>query len=414
MNYDENSIHLWRLPDGKHINTIDISKFYHYSKGQQRPIIRISPDSQILLLKDGEQNDRDIFFWSIPDGKFLETHSRVNGKFYILDYDESINPKSLSILVNSPVPKSPISTLCGEILTIRSLSLNGGSIGLSFEVGIQMWRLPNQSLIQISSITWRYVRGKLSKDCTILAMLAPDVGRLNPEFISCRNFDFHENEIYLWRLPDGNYLKTLRGHDSRILAIALNNNILASSSDSNICLWSLPDGSYLKTLSGHINNVHTLEISPDGKILVSVDDQYETRLWSLPKGNHLKTLSPQKGRRYNMIPNFWWEHTTPNQSNPITQDTNFLVLNDSILNKLEGVIRVWNLPNDNANTPIHKFTQQDVAEIQLRTKDSNLENGIRNALRFTLTLIQLRQQFDIDIEDSSNDISFSEFDIEID
>ena len=47
-------------------------------------------------------------------------------------------------------------------------------------------------------------------------------------------------------------------------------------------------------------------------------------------------------------------------------------------------------------------------------KDSNLERSYFNVLKFTLFLIRLRQQFDIDIEDVSSDVQFSEFDIEID
>ncbi|MFN5565107.1 MAG: WD40 repeat domain-containing protein [Pseudanabaena sp.] len=42
--YDK-SIRLWRLPDGKHINTIDMSKYCHNGKGTQPKPIQISPDS---------------------------------------------------------------------------------------------------------------------------------------------------------------------------------------------------------------------------------------------------------------------------------------------------------------------------------------------------------------------------------
>ncbi len=63
---------------------------------------------------------------------------------------------------------------------------------------------------------------------------------------------------------------------------------------------------------------------------------------------------------------------------------------------------------------LNRFTPEDISEIESNITNANLKEGIRNALKFTLTLIRLRQQFDIDIEDVSSDIQFSEFDIEID
>ena len=63
--------------------------------------------------------------------------------------------------------------------------------------------------------------------------------------------------------------------------------------------------------------------------------------------------------------------------------------------------------------PISKFTNRDIAKITSKVKDPAIEESFRNTLKFILALIDLRQQFDIDIEDASNNIASSEFDIEI-
>ena len=63
---------------------------------------------------------------------------------------------------------------------------------------------------------------------------------------------------------------------------------------------------------------------------------------------------------------------------------------------------------------LNRLTPEDISEIESNITNANLKEGIRNALKFTLTLIRLRQQFDIDIEDVSSNVQFSEFDIEID
>jgi WD40 repeat protein len=116
-----------------------------------------------------------------------------------------------------------------------------------------------------------------------------------------------------------------------------------------LCLWSLPEGNLLKTISN--SSIRSVQISPDGNILVGTTD----------------------------------EHT----------------------------IKLWNLPHGNSNISISKFTNQDVAEISSKVNDPAIEESFRNILKFTLALIDLRQQFDIDIEDSSNDIPSGEYDIEI-
>ena len=67
-----------------------------------------------------------------------------------------------------------------------------------------------------------------------------------------------------------------------------------------------------------------------------------------------------------------------------------------------------------SSIPINKLSDQDIEAIELKLKDFELGKNVHNAIKFTLTLICLKQQFDIDIEDVSSDIQFSEFDIEID
>ncbi|PZU92362.1 MAG: hypothetical protein DCE90_18440 [Pseudanabaena sp.] len=79
--------------------------------------------------------------------------------------------------------------------------------------------------------------------------------------------------------------------------------------------------------------------------------------------------------------------------------------------KWESAVCLWNLSD--ISTPITKFTTQNISKIQ-KIRDSTMNRSVRNALEFTLALIRLRQQFDIDIEDSSSDVQFNEFDIEID
>jgi hypothetical protein len=76
-------------------------------------------------------------------------------------------------------------------------------------------------------------------------------------------------------------------------------------------------------------------------------------------------------------------------------------------------IELWKLPQIDQNSSISKFSNQEIAEISMNASKFHAEESLHSTLKFTVALAQLRQQFDIDIEDSSNDISSSEYDIEI-
>ncbi len=191
-----------------------------------------------------------------------------------------------------------------------------------------------------------------------------------------------DNTVRLWSLPDGNHLKTLSGHKDRItsLVISPDNRILASISyDRTVRLWSLPDGNHLKTLTGHDITSKKLLISPDGRILASYGAKGSTIcLWSLPDGNHLKTFTGH--------PCIFWSTT----SLALSPDGQFLAATQK-----DKTIRLWSLPDKNYHPSINQFTTQDIADIESKINDPKLEESVHNAFKFTLALIDLRKQVDI-------------------
>ena len=349
----------------------------------------ISPDERILVISHGSNK---IKLFSLPDMKHLKT---LNVKGTI---------KNIVISPNS------------HILVVTFFN--------SSNVGLHIWSLPSGKHLKTTFIARHTIKN------IVYVKISPD----NRFLVANVQSGHYGYPFYVWSLPDGNCLgttndysplstsfmispnnllccgyangsihlydiesssySTLSGHTDDIYCfyISSDNRFLASGSDDNtIHLWSLPDGKLLTTLSGHTDSIRSLVISSDNRFLASGSDDNTIHLWSLPDGQHLTTLSG---------------HTDSIRSLVISSDNRFLASSSS-----DGTIRLWSSPTD---IPIYQFTSRDIIEIERKSKDSRLEEGTRNAFKFTLALIRLRQQFDIDIEDSSNDIQSSEFDIEID
>lgn len=225
-------------------------------------------------------------------------------------------------------------------------------------------------------------------------------------------YDSLVRDINLWSLPDGNLLKTFPNIPLSSLAISPDEKVLATGyQDGSIHLWSLSNGNEMGLLEGHTGSINSVSISPNGKTLASSSDDGTICLWSLPNCEHLKTIKSHINER-----SYYSRSDTTDISVAISPNGRVLVSNhvrylssDTIAKSSDCAINIWTSPN----IPISKFTSKDIAEIKRKTKDYSLEEGTRNAFKFTLELIRLRQQFDIDIEDSSNNFTSSEFDIEI-
>lgn len=96
-----------------------------------------------------------------------------------------------------------------------------------------------------------------------------------------------DHNIHLWEMPEGNYLKELRGHTKFVwgLAFSPDGHWLANGgSDGSIALWDISDHTNIKLhtlLHGHTDRIFVVAISPDGKYLACGGADSSVSLWNL-------------------------------------------------------------------------------------------------------------------------------------
>ena len=234
---DDQSIRLWRLPDGECLATL---------RGHRGAVTSLAatPDGNLLV---SASQDWIIRLWRLPEGKYI---ARLRGHRYTVT--------SLAIAPDG------------------SLLASG-----SHDATVRLWRMPEGTRVAT-------LRGH--GDEVVSLAITPD-GRLLAS-------GSRDATIRLWRLPDGASFGTLGGHTGPVssLAVTPDGSLLASSShDATVRLWSLPEGACVETLRGHGDEVDSLVVTPDGSLLASASRDNTVRLWSVSNGACIASLRGHAG-----------------------------------------------------------------------------------------------------------------------
>lgn len=100
-----------------------------------------------------------------------------------------------------------------------------------------------------------------------------------------------DNTIKIWSMDESgkcNQIQTLKGHESDVKCIDINNDyIISGGSDSLILVWNY-EGDLLYTMRGHLGVVRYLFI--DENKLVSGGDAKKIMIWNYKKGILLNSL----------------------------------------------------------------------------------------------------------------------------
>ncbi|KAJ1918301.1 hypothetical protein H4219_002698 [Mycoemilia scoparia] len=104
--------------------------------------------------------------------------------------------------------------------------------------------------------------------------------------------------VKLWKTPQCENIKTLRGHTDRVGGLAFHPkatigldtsaaNLASGGADNNIHLWSLESDIPISTLEGHAARVSNIDFHPTGEYLGSASFDGSWRLWDVATGKEL-------------------------------------------------------------------------------------------------------------------------------
>jgi WD40 repeat protein len=108
-----------------------------------------------------------------------------------------------------------------------------------------------------------------------------------------------DRTVRKWSGDDGAHLRTLVGHTTIVLALAVgvDGTIYSVAADHTIRAWSGENGAHLRTLVGHTDNVNLLAVGLDGKVYSGSTSQMDNcvHVWSPDDGALLNTLEVHNG-----------------------------------------------------------------------------------------------------------------------
>lgn len=312
---DDGTVRLWNVLDGECIKILE-------ENTNKIRCVAFSPDGHTLA---SGGDDRNIRLWDVEQGicqKILLGHCHTL-RSIAFSPDGNIlasGSEDYSFKLWDVKQARCLKTELGYTNWIRSIAFSpdGSTIFCSSEdKTLKLWDIAQEKSLQswVGHSNWiRTVAfspdGKTlasgSDDKTIILWDASN----SQKIITLRESDWvhtvafspdsqtlasgsEDHTIKLWNVSDGNYIKSLTGHESwiRALAFSSNGNILASGSeDYTVRLWNIDQDKCLQILSEHIDRVRSVAFSPDGKLLVSCSDDKTIKLWDVAEGKCLKTL----------------------------------------------------------------------------------------------------------------------------
>lgn len=106
-----------------------------------------------------------------------------------------------------------------------------------------------------------------------------------------------DGRITVWDLVTGRIQKRLKAQDQEIWTLKLmpDRRLLSADGDGRVRLWDLESGQVAQEFVGHQDGVYGLDVSPDSKTLVTCSVDQTVRLWDFECAETLRTIKTDAG-----------------------------------------------------------------------------------------------------------------------
>lgn len=246
-------------------------------------VAAFSPDGKLLATDVSEPDNSGIDLWDAATGKHLRRLK--DSRFH---YDPVFSPDSKMVAGASEKQVTLWNAATGEmILLCAGTDESLRSIQFSPD-GKQIVGCDAKNVIW----SWDSATGGLGRKAESArregysdAVFSPDL-----RFLSLSGQD---HTIRLCRVPTGEPLVKLEGHDGAINSIAISpdGKLLASGGDDRaIRLWDLATGKEVRRLEGHANGVMAVSFSGDGTTLASGSWDQTACIWDVKTGKEVRAI----------------------------------------------------------------------------------------------------------------------------
>jgi WD40 repeat protein len=299
------------------------------------PCIRILQEHServlgVSITSDGKfaatgSNDNSLKFWDLRSGECLKTIRPNLDYIGTLDATPDLNLIATSggrmdtkIQLWNYKDLEPRGKLYGHSCRITDLKITPDGqyvVSQSLDENVRIWR---------------------TNDCQCIVDFKKDMDDIDFLDITLDNkvwlTEGYGKAIFLFDIPDEKRIQTFKGIDGLgyPVRISMDKKILYSPDNIDgrtIKLWELNSGHLLKTLQGHEYPVNCLEVTHDGKFLVSAGTDKTIKVWSLNNYACIKTVEGHVGSIISM---------------KITPDLKYIISGAGGLYN-DNTVRIWDI-----------------------------------------------------------------------